>query len=651
MTGSWLGFVVSAGVAVAGTIWVYRHRELPVPGRAGLAALRSGILVLVILLLFDPRLPARNLSEGADAWVLVDASSSLAAVDSTGLQVWQEAVRRARAALGENARLVLFGDGVEPIASAALDSVTPFMTSSRLAPALNRAAEAGVNTLTVVSDLRLEDPSGAVAALDRLGLGVSVEQVGDRIPNAGVARFEVPAALDQGDSVQAEVVVRVSEAEVDSFTVEIREEGRLVGSAWAGLPPAGRDARIPFVLPPAAEEGAVLYAATVRMDGDAFAGDDTRLGIVRVADEVGGIVLVSVKPDWEPRFLLPVLAQVSGLPARGYLALADGRFLPMGSVDEDAAPVDEEEVRDRAGQASLLVVHGLSGSPPEWLLRLVQTAPRALILAEDAGGAALAGVAVTPPQSGEWYAPADPPPSPLSGELTDIAFTGLPPLSGLLPLLEPDPRAPLVVQRQGLGASEAAIVLREGGGRRYAVAVAQGFWRWAFRDGEPRNAYRRVWASVVGWILREDPASSGAGVAPASNIVIAGVPIVWRAPGRTGDTLRIRISPPQDGFDTTVVVGGDGGFRTRALSGGDFRFLVESRGDTVSAGRIGVETFTDDLLHAAVDPATLERVSSRGIREGARGLGRPIRTHPLPYLLVLVLLSLEWIGRRRRGLR
>ncbi len=621
------------------------------PGRAGLAALRSGILVLVILLLFDPRLPARDLAGGADSWVLVDASSSLAAVDSSGVEVWQQAVERAVATLGDDTPIVLFGDGIEPIATAALDSVTPFMTSSRLAPALNRAAEAGVNTVTVVSDLRIEDPSGALAALDRLGLGVSVEQVGDRIPNAGLARFEVPAVLDQGDSVQAEVVVHVAEAAADSFTVEIREEGRLVGSVRVGLPPAGRDARIPFVLPPSAEEGAVLYSATIRMDGDAFAGDDTRLGIVRVADEVGGIVLVSVKPDWEPRFLLPVLAQVSGLPARGYLALADGRFLPMGSVADQAAPVEEGEVRERAAGASLLVVHGLSGNPPEWLLGLLQTAPRALVLAEDAGGAALAGVVGTAPQPGEWYAPADPPPSPLSGELTGIAFTGLPPLSGLLPLLEPDPRAPLVVQRQGLGAPEAAIVLREAGGRRYAVAVAQGFWRWAFRDGEHRNAYRRVWASVVGWILREDPTSLGAGVAPASNIVIAGVPVVWRAPGRPGDTLRVRISPPQDGFDTTVVVGPEGGFRTRALPGGDFRFLVESGADTLSAGRIGVEAFTDDLLYAAVDPATLERVPSREIRERARGLGRPIRTHPFPYLLVLVLLSLEWIGRRRRGLR
>lgn len=651
MTESWLGFAVAASLAVAGTVWLYRHWELPVPGRAGLTALRSGLLVLLLLLIFDPRLPVRSTSGGVESWVLLDASSSMAAIDSAGQQLWRQAVGRAVATLGDEVEIVLFGDGVESVPAAELDSVAPHMISSRLAPALNRAAEAGVASVTVVSDLRIEDPSTALAALDRLGLGVAVERVGDLTPNAGMARFDLPSVLDAGDSVQAQVAVHVTDAGADSFTVEIREEDRLVATARAGLPPTGRDARVSFVLPPAADEGAVLYSASVRLDGDAFAGDDTRLGMVRVADEVGGVVLVSITPDWEPRFLLPVLAQVTGLPARGYIPLADGRFLPTGSVADLAAPVELEEVRGRLEGASLVVVHGLSGSAPEWILELVQTAPRALILVEDAEGAALAGVLASSVQSGEWYAPADAPPSPLSGELSGIGFTGLPPLSGIMPLLERDPRAPLVVQRQGLGPAEAAVVLRGVGGRRQAVAVAKGFWRWAFRDGEPRNAYRRVWASVAGWVLREDPTASGAGVAPESSIRPADVAVVWRAPGRVGDTLQLRLSSPQETRDTTVVVGVDGGFRTRGLPPGDFRFSVEWQGDTIARGRMGVEAFTGDLLHAAVDPATLERAASREKQASTRGPGRPLRTHPLPYIVALILLSLEWIGRRRRGLR
>ena len=37
--------------------------------------------------------------------------------------------------------------------------------------------------------------------------------------------------------------------------------------------------------------------------------------------------------------------------------------------------------------------------------------------------------------------------------------------------------------------------------------------------------------------------------------------------------------------------------------------------------------------------------------EDGGGAGRPLRTSPWPYLLILVLLSAEWVLRRRRGLR
>lgn len=651
MNGSWLGFGVAAAVAISSTIWLYRRWELPVPGRAWLAALRTTLLVLVVLLLFDPRMPARGSVGNVDSWVLLDASRSLAATDSLGLRVWQDAITRARRALDDDSRIVLFGERVESVPAVGLDSVVPAMTSSRLAPALNRAAEAGVTDVTVVSDLRIDDPSTTLATLDRLGLGVAVEHVGGGLRNASVARFDHPSSVEEGDSVQVQVAIHAEGSNADSVTVEIREEGRLVGVARAGLPSAGRRARVPFTLPPPTVVGPVLYSATVLLDGDSFARDDQRLGIIRVADEVGGIVLVSTTPDWEPRFLLPVLAQVTGIPARGYLALADGRFVPTGSVAEAAAPVGGGEVRQRAEEASLLVVHGLGGTAPEWLVDLAETAPRALILVDDAEGAAHAGVFATAPQPGEWYAPPDPPASALTGELTDIGFTGLPPLAGLLPLVERDARAPLVVQRQGIGTPEAGIILREEQGRRHAVALAKGFWRWAFRDGEPRDAYRRVWASVAGWVLREDPTASGARVAPVSEVLPEGVPMHWRAPGRAGDSLRVRLSSQTESHDTLVLVEEDGSFRTRAFGAGGVRFAVDRNGDTLSTGRVGIEGYTDDLLHAALTPGALDRVANPGIRELARGAGRPLRTHPLPYVVALVLLCAEWVGRRRHGLR
>jgi hypothetical protein len=43
-------------------------------------------------------------------------------------------------------------------------------------------------------------------------------------------------------------------------------------------------------------------------------------------------------------------------------------------------------------------------------------------------------------------------------------------------------------------------------------------------------------------------------------------------------------------------------------------------------------------------------VAGAGQEWGAPG-GRPLRTSAWPYLLLLAFLSLEWVGRRRAGLR
>jgi len=62
-----------------------------------------------------------------------------------------------------------------------------------------------------------------------------------------------------------------------------------------------------------------------------------------------------------------------------------------------------------------------------------------------------------------------------------------------------------------------------------------------------------------------------------------------------------------------------------------------------------VEASTGDLLPGrAVSLLDMEPAADP---VGAAGDGRPLRTHPLPYLLLVILLSVEWVGRRRSGLR
>ena len=68
-----------------------------------------------------------------------------------------------------------------------------------------------------------------------------------------------------------------------------------------------------------------------------------------------------------------------------------------------------------------------------------------------------------------------------------------------------------------------------------------------------------------------------------------------------------------------------------------------------TGGVFDVEPFTGEMLHRPLDPAELT------VRTDAAGAPiegiRPLRTWPLPYLVILAALCAEWIGRRRAGLR
>jgi hypothetical protein len=62
-----------------------------------------------------------------------------------------------------------------------------------------------------------------------------------------------------------------------------------------------------------------------------------------------------------------------------------------------------------------------------------------------------------------------------------------------------------------------------------------------------------------------------------------------------------------------------------------------------------VTATTPEMLPAVADSG-LAALAAAAPREVDAG-GRPMRTHPLPYLLVIGLLCGEWIVRRRSGLR
>jgi len=632
--------------------------------------LRGVTLAIVLLLLWNPNLPGGAGLPGANVpWILIDASVSMTSASNSGAptteaggsSVWAEALERSRQLSGGDTHVATFGGpliGPEPG-----DLEGPDRRQSLLGPTLDRAIESGASEVTVISDMRIADVAVVLRRLAASAIPVRFEAVGPSAGlNAGIGRFEAPRSVLRSDSIPLVFSV-ISEGVVDSLDVRVLEEGQVVSVLRAAPATPGRESVIRVSVATPDEPGPVRYSAEVMAIGDQFSRDDRRDVLVEVDPEAGGLVLVSFDPDWEPRFLLPVLERVTGLTPHGFIQLTAGRFLSLESGPGGGAIREVDEVRSRVEGAELLVVHGASADLPQWVSDAAISASRSVVFALDAEGAATFGHLVGTTRDGEWYASSDPTPSALAGTLVNTQWSSLPPLSRLLPgdgALTGD--VPLMIQLQGSGQAEPAMVMTSEGSRRRVTVLSTGYWRWAFRAGAAREAYRRLWSAVAGWLLANEPLSGGPGVRPVEAVFPVGVAQDWRARELAGGELRVvvgvRGSAEGAVLDTTITVPQPGVFKMPGLPEGDYTYQAFyqasdqafSVDEPVGGGRFLVDGHSPDMSLPVVPPPEATG-SEAGGTDASGPLGSPLRSLPLPYLIVLVLLSAEWVLRRRRGLR
>lgn len=641
--GVWL-LLAAAGWGYA--FWVYGRRELPVAARRYLALLRGAAMALVAFLILDFGVPGGPGDTGA--WTLVDLSSSMTVPQGPAGEAPADRAMELAGASPAEGRATFGSPGgvLAPDWSPEGDSPLPPATDSRLAPALARALESGATEVTVLTDLRVDDPVEVEGLLASAGVPVTFVDLGGPVINVGVAELQIPATARSSEELTGELTLfGAAQGPVD-VTVSI--DGRV---AWdtvvTSLPAeegAGGRVRVPLRFTAPAESGPVAVAARASVPGDVHPADDVRTRGLEVDPGAGELVLVSWSPDWEPRFLLPVLAEVTGLRSQGYLRVGADRFMTMTgpvrvvSADEAAAALEE---------ARLGVAHGFGGEIPDRWRRALDRAP---LLISLPGGAARAG-------SGEWFLSASVPPSPVAGELAGIPLLGLPPLGGG-GSAPPGGSPVLLVQRGGAGEEVPALLLREGARGRRAEGLADGFWRWGFRDGAGRDLYRRLWAGVSGWLLAGEGSSvREVGLGPVTGVAAPGAPQEWRAGPAAGGAVEVRFEPAvggEAGEVATLPVDSLGRVSVPAPDApGTYRWRAR-----VSAGP-GEGAESEGLL--VVESADLDLLSPRAVHltgmDGGLAAGdaprrrRPVRTHPLPFLLLLGLLATEWTLRRRSGLR
>ncbi len=599
-------------------------------------ALRGAALALVLLLLLNPALPgpdpALERGEVPTHWVVVELHPSLAALlpdseagDPAAPRLLDGVVAEARARLSGDpgAALALVGGGpVEAVPPDRLEGLGPEALTARegdLSRALLRLVEAGARQITLLSPLR--DPSGALEGLlADFPVPLEVLAVGPPVRNAAVAALELPDRSPPGVPVEGAVVVAgEGGGPGDSVEVVVEVAGVVRHRERVPLPESGARSRVPFTLPasvvtasPADTAAGVVVEARTSLDGDRFLHDDRLTGTLAAAPAQPTLVLVSLTPDGEPRVLLPLLERSTGLRGEGWIRMAGDRFVELGGAGLAVRTAAAGEVAARGAGARLLVVQGPDPLPEPWA-GVVAGHPRVLRLT-GAGG--LPGAAPDP----RWRPDPDLPSSPLSPFLVGVLPPGgaatLPPLAlapaalpgagvgpaglSLRPVLRM--RAPAGAGAQGpldaVLAGEEVVTGPEGeSARRLVVVAGAGYWRWPARGGAGAAFHRALFGGAAAWLLH------------------GSTPAVGGAPEPT----------PSTGAGPTPIPA------SASFEGLAPRALLVPPGDPPPPPAVGL----------AAGPRA----------EVAASPGRPLRSHPLPWILVALLLCGEWVLRRRMGLR
>ena len=622
-----------------------RRRFLP-------AALRALSLALALLLVFDPFVPGIAAGGRGATLVLLDDSRSMRLPDENGTR-WHAALA-AVARTGAD-RVTLLSGGV--VDADELAGREPTGADSRLLPALRAAIESGARRVVLISDGGLTDTEEAARVVARAGASLRVETVGARpVANAALAAVDAPRSGAAGDTLAVRVDVAALGMEADSLRVTLEAGGAVLAEAGVMAPGDGRmaSADVRMALPAGGADRRLVVTARVARAGgggaDDFGADDARPFVIDVQARPRGVVLLSLRSDWEPRFLVPVLERSSGLPVRGYLRTTAGVYLTIGTGSSAARRVSEADVRADLERAAVVVLHGVGGAAPAWVRSRLAHPRLLLLLAPDGESQTLpqpfaALLARTEP--GDWYVAEQAPASPVAPLMAQLSVAELPPLTSLRgAILQPGMWAPLGAQRDRRGSARPIAIAGTTADRRWVVATGTGYWRWSLRGGESRRAYGLFWSALAGWLTEDLGTDGGEPIRPEPRVVELGSPIAWVV-GGTADSLRVRIvgAPAPD---TVVAVGEDRVARTGRLEPGTYPFAAQA-GELRESGELVVAGYSPEMVRPKRDVSSL---SSDAATVGAdAGTRRRLHASAWPWLLLVGLLCGEWIARRRLGLR
>jgi len=547
---AWLMAIAIALAALAAWSYLRRSRGLPPVDRAGMLALRTALLTLLVLLLLRPTLQVPVAVDQENyLGILIDDSRSMLVADDGS-------VTRAEAlasqldtdllqALSERFRLRLFrfsGDAqrVEDIGQLSFTG-----GQTRIGRALDQARNelAGVplSGLVVVTD-------GADQSEAELNASVlAVRTSGTPIYTVGVGREEFqrdievrrvtsPRAVLRGTSMVVDLVVAQNGYAGRTVPLIVEDEGRVVNSQDVQLPMDGTPAtvRVHFT---ADEPGWRRFTFRVPLqDGELVPDNNRRESLIEVREGAQKILYVEGEPRFEVKFMRRAVADDPELQLVVLQRTAENKFLRLDvDTPEELAggfPVTREElfaykgliigsveasffsreqlqmimdfVSERGG--SVLFLGGrraftegnYAGTPIASLLPVELEATAEPDYYRE--------IKVTPTRAGETHPAlqlsADP-------DSSRARWESLPELSTFNRLTRLKPGATALLTGTGPGVSEGQVVLawqRYGRGMALALPV-QDSWIWQMHADIPLEdeTHETFWRQIMRWLVNEVP--------------------------------------------------------------------------------------------------------------------------------------------------
>lgn len=366
------GWLLVAVVAAALSAWCYRRLRGRREARAGLAAVRIALFMLLALLVTGPSLRvAVELIERDWVIFLVDRSRSMTIADAgsrpgeaTRDQALRETLDRSEPGLSELAKdreilwLGFSGGAFElprPEGEAKAVPALPDATGDRtrlddaLQQALDRAAARPVAGIVVLSDGRSLPPLGR-ATMRRLqseAIPVFSVPLGSEIPGGdlSIAKVESPRRVFVGDQVPVRVEVERIGSAGPAATVRIIDAQSGEELAMAPLGEADENGlSSATLLPKPAEAGPRDWR--VEIDGgagDLVADNNSRLSRVEVVDRPLRVLYVEGYPRWEYRYLKNLLIREKTIDSSIMLLSADRDFAQEGNMPIARLPRTAEE--------------------------------------------------------------------------------------------------------------------------------------------------------------------------------------------------------------------------------------------------------------------------------------------------------------------